>query len=119
MTTLIIGASTHPHRYSYQAAERLRNAGHNILMLGKQADELFGLPIYKELPVAHPAVDTVTLYLNPQNQEAYHALILSLQPRRVIFNPGTEHPQFMKKLADEGVEVLPACTLVMLSIGAY
>jgi predicted CoA-binding protein len=119
MTTLIIGASTHPHRYSYQAAARLLEAGHSIVLLGKQPDVLFGLPILKELPNDHPAIDTVTMYLNPKNQEAYHELILDLQPRRVIFNPGTEHPHFMEKLVANRIEVLPACTLVMLSIGAY
>ena len=64
-------------------------------------------------------IDTVTLYLNPKNQEPYYQQILDLKPRRVIFNPGTENPEFYKLLEAEGVEVEVACTLVLLATGQY
>lgn len=119
MTTLIIGASEEPTRYSHMAANRLLDHGHAILMLGKRAGELRGQAIHTRMPAVAPAIDTVTLYVNPTHLEAYRDLIVGLQPRRVIFNPGTEHPEFMAELRAKGVEVQPACTLVMLSIGAY
>lgn len=119
MTTLILGASEHTHRYSYKAAQQLTDRGHSILMLGKQAGQLFGRPIHTSLPDPPPEVHTVTMYLAPHNQDAYRRMILDLQPSRVIFNPGTEYPDFMKELAAADIEVVPACTLVLLSIGAY
>lgn len=119
MTTLILGASEHTHRYSYRAAQQLTDKGHSILMLGKQAGELFGQPIHTSLPQPAPDIHTVTMYLAPHNQDAYRRMILDLQPSRVIFNPGTEYPDFMKELEAADIEVLPACTLVLLSIGAY
>ncbi|MFN3530827.1 MAG: CoA-binding protein [Bacteroidia bacterium] len=119
MTTLILGASENAQRYSYKAAHRLVAAGFDVLMVGKQQGSLLGRPIHKELPYLHPKIDTVTLYLNPQQQEQFHETILKLQPRRVIFNPGTEHFLFMKRLQEAGIEAISACTLVMLAVGDY
>jgi predicted CoA-binding protein len=64
-------------------------------------------------------VDTVTLYLNPANQEDWKEYILSLHPKRVIFNPGTENPEFENVLRQQNIEALEACTLVLLSTGLY
>ena len=40
--------------------------------------------------------------------------ILNLKPRRVIFNPGSENYALVTKLKEAGIEVVQACTLVML-----
>lgn len=64
-------------------------------------------------------MDTVTLYVGPQNQAAWQEYILSLKPKRVIFNPGTENNTLEKTLSDNGIETIQACTLVLLSIGNY
>jgi len=61
----------------------------------------------------------VTLYLNPTRQEEYYDRIIALNPKRVIFNPGTENPAFEAMLSLNGIESEQACTLVLLSIGAY
>jgi hypothetical protein len=44
---------------------------------------------------------------------------MRLQPKRVIFNPGTENPALMQQLAADGMEVEEACTLVMLHTGQF
>jgi len=64
-------------------------------------------------------IDTVTLYLNPKNQKEYYQQIVDLNPRRVIFNPGTENPEFYEILENAGIEVEVACTLVLLATGQY
>ena len=64
-------------------------------------------------------VDTITLYLNPSRQKELYDYILSLKPRRIIFNPGTENPEFEEMAESKGIETVEACTLVMLSIGNY
>jgi len=116
--TLIIGASVNPDRYSYKAAERLLANGHAIYMLGARAGTLFDLPI-EVAPLPYTDVDTVTLYLGPANQPDYYDYILSLHPRRVIFNPGTENPPFAARLRAAGIVGEEACTLVLLSTNAY
>jgi predicted CoA-binding protein len=116
--TLILGASTNPERYAYKAAHKLTDAGHPIVNIGLKDGEVAGEPI---LPFGTNAsdIDTVTLYLGPRNQEAYYDYILSLHPRRIIFNPGTENPDLKKLAENAGVECLEACTLVLLGTRQY
>lgn len=116
--TLIIGATTNPGRYAHAAAHRLAQRGHPIVQIGLREGMVAGEPISTE-KVMYPDIDTVTLYLGPRNQPEYYDYILSLRPRRVIFNPGTENEVFEKQLSGAGVEAVEACTLVMLSTGQY
>jgi hypothetical protein len=64
-------------------------------------------------------IHTITLYLNPFNQKGYYDAIIGLRPRRVIFNPGTENPEFQNLLESKGIEAQVACTLVLLATGQY
>lgn len=118
MKTLIIGASKKPERYAYKAADRLLSAGYEIELLGRRADQVFGKTIDTEL-MAYPDIDTVTMYVGPQNQSEYYEYIVSLRPRRVIFNPGTENPEFVEILRENGIIAEEACTLVLLSTNQY
>lgn len=116
--TLIIGASKNPERYSYKAAERLLKHGYEIELLGLRPDEVFGKVIDTEKK-QYTGIDTVTLYVGPQRQPEYYDYIVSLKPRRVVFNPGTENEEFYKILDDNKIESEVACTLVLLGTGQY
>lgn len=116
--TLILGASSNPSRYAYLAAQKLRNYGHPFLLLGRRKGVALGEEIHTE-KVVWEDVDTVTLYINPSHQPDYYDYILSLKPKRVIFNPGTENPEFKNMLLDKNIIPIEGCTLVMLSIGQY
>ena len=118
MLTLVIGASENPSRYSNLCIQRLKEHGHEVFALGLKNGEAHGVKIQKEQK-AFKDIDTVTLYLNPARQKELYSHILSLKPRRIIFNPGTENPKFEKMATEKGIEVAEACTLVMLSIGSY
>lgn len=117
--TLIIGASSNPARYSYLAAMRLKQRNIPFSCVGVKDSGVFGVPIhlYPWRPV-NP-VHTITLYLNPTRQTSYYQYILDLSPERVIFNPGTENPELQDLLTQKGIEFMEACTLVMLSTGAF
>ncbi|MEZ4978937.1 MAG: CoA-binding protein [Chitinophagales bacterium] len=114
MLTLVIGASEHPERYSNKAILMLQKFGHEVLALASRKGSIGNLEFYTEKP-AFKQVDTVTLYINPRIQKEYYDYILRLHPRRVIFNPGTENPEFYTLLKEKGIEVQEACTLVLLS----
>lgn len=116
--TLVLGASVYPHRYSFLAAEKLLKYQHEIILVGKSEGKVFGVNIEKHLP-KNETIDTVTLYLAPHNQGVYIDDIIRLQPNRIIFNPGTENPEFMATCKSHGIEVVLGCTLVMLSVGEY
>ncbi|HEV7230501.1 MAG TPA: CoA-binding protein [Bacteroidia bacterium] len=116
--TLIIGASTNPERYSYRALHQLKQHGHPVLAIGLKEANLDGVHIETGHP-AYSNVDTVTLYVAPEHQKDYYSYILGLHPKRIIFNPGTENPEFLAMAEKQGIEAVEACTLVMLSIGNF
>ncbi len=118
--TVIIGSTTHPWKYAQQAASMLNAASHPFIPVGIREGEVFGekiLNIYDEPAI--PEVDTITLYINPNKQKQWYNYLLSLKPKRIIFNPGTENQEFKLMAENEGIECLEACTLVMLSIGNF
>ena len=118
--TVVVGASYNPSRYSYRAAHMLKERGFDIVPMSNKKGEVAGEKILniKNYPkVDH--VHTVTLYLGPQNQPPYYQYLLNLKPKRIIFNPGTENPEFEKLAREKGIETNRHCTLVMLSIGNY
>lgn len=116
--TLVMGASENIQRYSNMAIRKLLNYKHKVKAFGMRSGEVNGVTIDKELDVTEN-VDTITLYLNPNNQKPYYNYILSLKPNRVIFNPGTENPELQKELLENGISYEEACTLVLLSTNQY
>jgi predicted CoA-binding protein len=113
--TVIIGATPNPSRYAYLAAEMLTDYKHEIVPLGIKKGYISGKEILdiRKKPVIDN-VDTVTLYIGPHRQPEWYDYILSMKPKRIIFNPGTENDEFEQMAEDKGVEALEACTLVML-----
>lgn len=116
--TVVLGASENPSRYSYLAVRKLVNHNHPVVAIGKRKGKVGDVAIETDhLPISD--VDTITLYLNPKNQQEYYDYILSLQPKRIIFNPGTENDELIDAAKEAGIEPVLGCTLVMLSIGNY
>lgn len=116
--TLVLGASENPARYSHLAMHRLHRAGHPVIAIGKKKGAVAGVPIVTE-KIATTGVDTVTMYLNPQHQKEYYEYLLALQPRRIIFNPGSENDELAEMAREHNITVQEACTLVLLSSGQY
>jgi uncharacterized protein len=116
--TIVLGATTNPDRYGYIATTRLKKAGHEVIPIGIKKGEIEGIAIENGTP-QYSDVDTITLYLNPDNQKPYYDYILSLKPKRIIYNPGTENTELMHLARQNSIENEVACTLVLLSIGEY
>ncbi len=116
--TLVLGASTNPARYSNIAINRLVGSNQPVVAVGRREGNVAGIDIQTGQPDVED-IDTVTLYLNPTNQKEYYDYILSLKPKRVIFNPGTENDELEAKLAAANIYPQEACTLVLLSTGQY
>jgi len=116
--TLVLGASDNPSRYSYLAVNRLRSHGHPVVAIGKKNSMVADVPIEKEKK-DWKDVDTITLYLNPNHQQQYYAYILSLKPKRIIFNPGAENDELADLAVKNGIKPIEACTLVLLSTNQY
>lgn len=117
-TTLVIGANTKPDRYAYKAIVSLRAHGEDVIAFGQHTGKVSDIDIETEWD-PNWKIDTVTLYINPQRLEEFRERIIALKPRRVIFNPGTEHVDFIAEVKEHHILPEIACTLVMLSIGNY
>lgn len=116
--TLIIGASEKPERYSNKAIRALRRHGHPVVALAPRSGQVEDV-VFDTAPQLLSDVDTVSMYIGPDKQNEYVDYLLSLNPKRVIFNPGTENAPLMQQLNQAGIETEAACTLVLLSIGQY
>jgi predicted CoA-binding protein len=116
--TLVLGASENPERYSNMAIRKLRSKGYEVIAIGKIPGKVDNVEIQNQ-QVKSDEVETVTLYLNPAHQKPYYDYIVSLKPKRIIFNPGAENEELERIAFQEGIDILEACTLVMLSTGQY
>jgi uncharacterized protein len=112
--TLLIGASSKADRYAYKAYQLLTQKGNKSYVF-EEGNIIETEPNKLNLD----GLDTVTLYLYPDNQIPYYNFILGLKPKRVIFNPGTENPKFYQLLNKEGIFFEEACTLVLLNLCQY
>ena len=117
-TTLVLGASPNPERYSFLATNLLLEKGHAVYPFGIKKGQIGNINIVNEWPKPG-TIDTVTLYVGPSGQVEYYDAIIELSPRRIIFNPGTENPDLQGIAKGNGIETIEACTLVMLTTGQY
>jgi hypothetical protein len=118
MKTLVLGASSKTFRYSYLAVKMLQEYEHDVVALGRRQEQVEDWEILEGKPILK-GIETITVYLNAANQKQYYEYILSLNPKRVIFNPGAENLELEEILKSNNIEPIQACTLVMLRTNQY
>lgn len=118
MKVLVFGATDKPSRYAYLATTMLLDYGHEIVLLGKREATIFDQKILTETPKIDD-IHTITMYVNPRNQENFEDYLIGLNPKRIIFNPGTENLSLESKAHEAGIETERACTLVMLRTNQF
>ncbi len=121
MLTMVVGASPNPSRYSYKAVHRLLEEGHEVVPIGIKRGSVAGIDILdiRSQPQIDKEVEVITLYVAERNLQPWHQYLLSMKPKRIIFNPGAENLGLEALARSQGIETINACTLVMLSVGAY
>ncbi len=118
-TAAVLGASPKEDRYSFKAVHMLKEHGFKPIPVHPKGHAVDGIEGIKSLADIDAEVDTLTMYVNSAISDKEYNNIISLNPRRVIFNPGSENPALAQKLQDAGIEVVEACTLVMLQTNQY
>ena len=103
--TIVIGASPKPERYSYKAVTLLNRYKQPVIALGIRKGNINGIEIIMGRPHVEN-IHTVTLYIGPDRQIDYYDYILSLKPKRIIFNPGTENPELIELAQENNIEKL-------------
>jgi uncharacterized protein len=119
MLVAILGASSNPSRYAYLASQRLTVAGHRVFGINPRLPAVNDVEMVAAISLLPPAIHTLTMYVEPQKSTGTAEAIIRYGFARVIFNPGSENPKLAQQLRVAGVEVIEACTLVMLSTGAF
>ncbi len=120
MKVAVLGASPNPERYSNMAVRLLRGHGHDVVPVNPGHAEVEGLSAVRHLSdLAAGTIDTVTVYLQSAVSDGMGDALEVLAPRRVIFNPGAENPKLAARLSEAGIDVVEACTLVMLRTGQF
>jgi len=117
--TLVLGSSENTERYSNKAIRMLNKFGHSVVAHGLREGTVESIPIQTSFTDEMKDIDTITLYLSGKNQVTYYDKIIELNPTRVLFNPGTENPEFEQLLEEKGIQTERACTLVLLSTESY
>ena len=115
----VLGASPKEDRYSYKAVKMLRDHGHTPIPVHPAGHDVLGIPGLRSLDEISQSIDTLTMYVGAQISDGELDRILKLKPRRVIFNPGSENETLAEKLRVAGIEVVFACTLVMLQTDQF
>ena len=116
--TLVLGASTKPERYSNKAIKMLIQNNHSVEAIGARTGDVDGVKIQTGTPNLE-GIHTVSMYLGPQNQKNIYQYVINLNPKRIIFNPGTENLEFIEMSKQHGIQVEEACTLVLLSTDQF
>ena len=115
---MVLGASPNPVRFSHKAVKSLLRHDQEVVAVGFRE----GMIADQEILVGMPRIEnvhTVSIYIGSSRQADYYDYIISLKPKRVIFNPGTINPEFMGRLNREGIEPVAECMLVLLNDGEY
>lgn len=115
---VVLGASSNPDRYSYKAVSKLVSYHYDVVAIGKKEGFIGDIPIRTDQPELQD-VHSVLMYVSPIHQGEIFDYILSLRPKRVIFNPGTESEEFEDMLESYNVKVVHDCSLVMLALGRF
>ena len=108
--TVVFGFSDNKERYSNMAFHLLENFNHTAIPFNPRTDDI------KKLP---QSFETLTLYVNKEISTKFMQEILSLDFKRVIFNPGTDNDILEKRILEKSCEVIHGCTLVMLKTDQY
>jgi hypothetical protein len=118
-TTLVLGASANTERFSYDAIRSLQKNNIPVIAIGRRDADLGDIKISRRIPPGISGVHTVTLYMSAANQKEFYSLIMSLNPKRIIFNPGTTNPELAGMAMRKGITVVNECMLVMLKQGVF
>lgn len=119
LTVAVLGASAKPQRYSYKCVELLKEHGHKVIPVTPAKVEILGIMPVSSMEEIKEEVDILTMYVNAERSTALTNTIISLNPRKIIFNPGAENPELRKTCEANGIKTESACTLVLLNTNQF
>ena len=115
MNVAIVGASNKINRYSNKALKLLVEKGHIVFPIHPRLKEIDGVKVFLSLKDIPDKIDTITFYVAQNTSSMMTSDVISVSPKRIIFNPGAENPNLLQKAQENNIDAINACTLVLLS----
>lgn len=115
-TYIVLGASPNPLRHSNKAVKSLVRRNKTVKPIGFRKGNISGVDIITDKIDVGGSI-TILLYMGASRQVEYYDYIIQLNPKRIIFNPGTENEELKKLAVDNGIEIIEDCALVMINAG--
>lgn len=115
----MLGASPNPDRYANKAVRSLQKRNIPLVAIGRKEAEIEGIQIRTGKPSDIGEIHTVALYMNSELQKEYYDYILKLNPKRIIFNPGTHNRELADLARGLNIEIVEDCMLIMLNNDRY
>ncbi|MGM0612939.1 MAG: CoA-binding protein [Bacteroidota bacterium] len=116
--TIVLGVSPDPKKRAHRVCKKLMEKGHTIVPLGIREGKVNNIPIITNTNNPQKA-HTIVIFLRASRQKAWLSYILASNPKRIIFNPGSENPELVEIAKEREIDVLYGCTLLMLSSNRY
>jgi len=116
--TVVLGASPNPVRFAYKTVKSLIRHNHEVVPIGIKTGKIGEVDIVVGKPKLQD-VDTIALYLRPDKQGEYYDYLINLEPKRIIFNPGTINEELINLAEKNNIEPMIDCALVMLNSSRY
>ena len=113
-TVVVLGASPKPDRYSNQAVAMLKEYKYEVIPINPSGISIHNLFTEKSLDDIKVPIDTLAMYVGAKISSGLKEAISRLNPKRIIFNPGTENKELETALESNGIKIVHACTLVLL-----
>jgi uncharacterized protein len=113
-TYVVFGASPNPLRHANKAVKSLVRRNKNVIPIGFRKGSIAGIDIVTDLIEIEGSI-SVLLYLGPKRQVDYYNYIINLQPKKIVFNPGTKNEELKKLAIENGISVIEDCALVMIN----
>ena len=115
-TILVLGASDNPARISCLATRFLKNKGFNLFAVSHRKGMIDDITLHDDSELSQAKeVDCITVFLKPERQCKYYDYILSLNPKKIIFNPGSENPELIALATSRSIKIVTGCTIAMFS----
>lgn len=107
----VIGASPKEETYSNKAIKAFKNAGWNVIPVGRWEGSIEGEIIVSDVSEAKN-IDMIAMYISAEAQRRNASLVDSIcksGAKLVIFNPGTENKTLEEKLKTMSIEAKEEC----------
>lgn len=111
-TVAIIGASTHPEKFSHRSVLAHRKAGYRVFPVHPSASEIAGLPAYRSVTDISEPLTRVSMYVPAEVGVGLLEEIAAKGCDELFLNPGSESEQLVDQAHRLGLNPIQACSIV-------